>query len=545
MLGVGDSRPIYGKGGLNLANQTQESAHVGAATASLRVLANNAAANLVQPGIAWVIVLFLPPILIRTLDRPTYATWMLLLQIGTYVSMLNDSIRMCGRHFVGRSQGLGDRGYLISILSSGAAIITAASFVAALFGLLAFAEFPRIFRSVPAALIPQTTLALLIVCLAMAGGLPFSIISGAFEGYQRSVVPAVLSAGFRVAGAIGIAWAAYRRQGLVAMALWFGASNFLLRVAYVPAWRKWGTGRILRLSSIAFAQIREFLKFWGSLLANQFCYRLIGGLDLPIVAIFDFRNAAYYAVAVILSQILIVPCGAAIYSIQPVVSSVSARGTPGRLGEALIKLTRWSNAILALLTLPLLTGMSIVLRLWVGSNYATHSLSIAMLLVTAVFVRFQMLPYTLAATCAGRQHSTLIASAFEAITNFLFSLLLVRRFGAIGVGSGALIGAFVGVMVHFFVSIRLTNDAICVDRGRLIREGIMRPLLCAAAGFILVTGIQTQIHWAVYRGAVVALGTILVAAALFRWNFNAHERKEISRLVLGRFRMRGVEVESA
>ncbi|MGB9144395.1 MAG: oligosaccharide flippase family protein [Acidobacteriaceae bacterium] len=379
----------------------------------------------------------------------------------------------------------------------------------------------------------------------MAGGLPFSIISGAFEGYQRSVVPAVLSGVFRVGGAVGIAWAAYRHQGLVAMALWFGASNFLLRVAYVPAWRKWGTGRILRLSGIAFAQMREFLKFWGSLLANQFCYRLIGALDLPIVAIFDFRNAGYYAVAMILSQMLIVPCGAAIFSIQPVVSSVSARGTPERVGDAFVKLTRWSNAILALLTVPLLTGMSIVLRLWVGSNYAVHSLSIAMVLVTAVFVRFQMLPYSVAATCAGRQHRTLIGAACEAVANVLFSLLLVHRFGAIGVAFGGLIGAFVGIAVYFLVSMRLTSDAICIGRGRLIREGMLRPLVCAAAGFLLIEGIESQVHSLIYRAVVVALGTALVAAVLFRWNFNAHEREDISRLVRGRLRMRRVAVESA
>jgi O-antigen/teichoic acid export membrane protein len=533
------------KGELNLAYQIQENTHQGTASASLGLLAKNAVANLVQPGTAWIIVLFLPPILIRTLDRSTFATWMLLLQFGTYVLTVNDTIRICGRHFVGRSKGLGDRAYLSRILSSGTVILAAVSLVAAIFSLLAFAEFPHIFRDIPTALIPQATTALLIICLASAGGLPFSIFSGAFEGDLRSVVPAVMTAAFRFAGAIGIAWAAYRKQGLVAMALWFGASNFLLRVSFVPAWRRWGTGRFFRLSSVAFAQMREFLKFMGTVLANQFCGVLIGGLDLPIVAMFDFQNAAYYAVATTLSSIVAVPYAAAIGTIQPVVSSISARGTPERLGDTLVRVTRWSNAILVLITLPLLTSMSFLLRLWVGDKYSIHALPIGLALVTAVLLRELLRPYNLATLSAGCQQRTLISPAIESIVNVACSLLLVQRIGAIGVAFGTLIGAFVGIGVHFYVSMRLTSEFISIDRRRLIRDGMMRPLLCGSAGFLLIEGIESQVHLLVYQAVVVVLGTALVAAVLFRWNFSAHEREEISRLVLGRFRMFGVKVKAA
>jgi O-antigen/teichoic acid export membrane protein len=544
MLDTAEKGSIREKGELNLADQIQERAHLGAASASIGVLAKNTAANLVQPGTAWLIVLVLPPLLIRTMDRPTYATWMLLLQIGTYVLVLNDSIRLCARHFVGRARGLDDRAYLTRILSSGTLVLAAAGLIAALLSLLFYAEFPHLFRSIPAALIPQATVALLVLCWTAAGGLPFSILSGAFEGYQKSVIPAVLSGVFRIVGAIGIAWAAYHRQGLVAMALWFGASNLLLRVSFVPAWKKWGTGRLLRLSSVAFSAMREFLKFWGLLLASQLSGVLITGMDLPIVTAFDFRNAAYYAIASTLASMIMTPYTAMIAAVQPVASSMSARGTPERLGDAVVKLTRWSGAILVLMALPLLSGMSIFLRIWVGSNYAVHTLPIGMVLVTSVIVREHLRPYTVTVLCAGRQARTLVAFFVESIVNVIFSLLLVHRIGAIGVAFGTLIGAFAGVGMHFLVSMRLTSDVVHIDRGRLVWEGMMRPLVCGAVGYLLIMEIETQVSSPAYRFIVIALVTAAVAVVLFRWNFKSHEREEISRLVLRRFRAPAPGVES-
>jgi O-antigen/teichoic acid export membrane protein len=118
-----------------------------------------------------------------------------------------------------------------------------------------------------------------------------------------------------------------------------------------------------------------------------------------------------------------------------------------------------------------------LLRIWVGVTYASHALIYLEVLVAANIVRQLAYPYALMVVGLGKQRFATVSPVLEAIVNLTVSILLARRYGAIGVAAGTLIGAFAGVIAHFVVSMPRTQAAIAVQRLRLIREGVARPLL--------------------------------------------------------------------
>jgi O-antigen/teichoic acid export membrane protein len=314
------------------------------------------------------------------------------------------------------------------------------------------------------------------------------------------------------------------------MAVWVGLGNILQCLMYAVSWSGAGKCDLLHHSYLDRKMARDFLVFCSALMVSQFSSLLVTGMDIPIVAGFDFRSAAYYGVAATLSCVLIVPHGAVIHTLMPVAAGMSARDDPQRLGAVLLKTTCYATALLCLITLPLLLLMPLFLRVWVGEDYATHTLLLAVILVAAQFIRLTMLPYATIGFAAGQLSRMLVSPIAEGVVNLLCSLALVQVIGARGVALGTLIGAVVGVWLHFAVSLRRT-DCVVVSRTQLLWQGILKPVACAVP---LLLGAALVSHQTSSSLLQVLLGGCadLALLALF-WNliFDADGREQLRGLL--------------
>ncbi len=496
-----------------------------ARSAFLRVLARNAIANLSQSGAAWLILLFLPPLLVRVLDRQTYATWMLLLQLGAYITLIDTGVQAAVARFVARAEGLGDQDYMGNFLSSAGAVLGIAGVLAAAAVLLLTWQLPNLFRSIPGPILSDARRALIILGWSLAAALPFSTLAGFFRGFLRNEVLALSVVGGKFLGAAGIAWAAYHHQGLAAMAAWSAAGTLAAPAAYLVVWRRSGRTALIALKRITFHAAREFVVFCSAMMVAQFATLLITGLDMPIVVVFDFHAAAYYAVATTISNMLIAPQGAILNVMLPVAANLSAQNSPERMGMALRKITRYATAILILLALPLLFGMSAFLLIWVGGAYALHAAPLAELLVVAQCIRLTMQPYAIVGLSVGQQQRMLISPFVEGVINLICSIVLVRQLGAIGVALGTLIGAIFGIVLHFFNSMPRT-DAILVSRRALLFQDMGRPILLALPIILLLSIARFCGLREIPYLALVGVGNIAVAFTFFSCLLKKQEREE-------------------
>lgn len=123
-------------------------------TTVFAIVAKNAVANLAKMSASWLVVLFLPPLLVRVLDKPTYATWVLVLQIGTYVGIFDGGIQSAIGRFVARADGLQDDRYMRQTLSSAGLIMLIAGIATALLTALVSWQLDHLFHGIPSSIGP-------------------------------------------------------------------------------------------------------------------------------------------------------------------------------------------------------------------------------------------------------------------------------------------------------------------------------------------------------------------------------------------------------
>ena len=254
---------------------------------------------------------------------------------------------------------------------------------------------------------------------------------------------------------------------------------------------------------------------------------------------YDFSQTAFYSIGTLPTNFAISIMVAALAPLLPTASALSVHHSPLQMGRVLSRITRYASIILIGSGLPLLVVGYWILRLWVGQNYAVHTLPYLRILVLANILRNMCMPYASMLVATDSQHVALASVITEAITNIAFSLYLVRHIGAIGVAYGTLIGSFVSVGMHFAISMHYTNSKLTISRARLLLTGLVRPLLIAVPSLLLVRlwwstaapsfGLATWILW--------PLSTLLLAWFV---GLNHGERTSLVATIGRRLKLRSI-----
>ncbi|MGB7190598.1 MAG: oligosaccharide flippase family protein [Acidobacteriaceae bacterium] len=481
-------------------------------------LAKNAFANLMRLGASWLVVLLVPPVLVRSLTHSEYSTWMLVLQLTAYSTIFDSSLQMSVSRFVARAFWAEDWELLGETMSSITLLFFITSAVV-LGGIVVVAlVMGRFFHSIPTPLLGEAKLALVIVGGALAIVFPASSMAGLSLGIEKNQVNAIAGSVSKLAGAAGTIWAAFHHQGLVRMAMWVALGFFLQPAIYLFATVRQGLWEFFSVRLVRVQRAWEFIGFCSAAMVSQVGTLLITGLDIPIVAAWDFSSTGYYAIAAMVGSMLTVPYGAVLSTLIPVLSSRTAGESPESMGRVLFRTTRLSMALLLWIAIPLMIGMPLFLRLWVGADYAMHTLVLGEILVAAQLVRLTLLPYGIIGFSAGEQKKMLVSPGVEAIVNVALSILLVRPMGATGVAVGTLIGAFVGIGLHFWNSMAYTRSMAFRKRD-LLFQGILQPVawalpVAAVCATLFPIAASTAPRLLLLAASVVALAVIFWKAVL-------------------------------
>jgi O-antigen/teichoic acid export membrane protein len=151
-----------------------------------------------------------------------------------------------------------------------------------------------------------------------------------------------------------------------------------------------------------------------------------------------------------------------------------------------VKATRYCALLICLTALPLLLGGYPILRLWVGQDYARHSVVFLEILIVGNAIRLLGYPYALVVVATAKQHLATLSGVIEAAVNVAVSVYLVRRIGAAGVAIGTFVGAFVGLGVHLALSMVRTRATILLSRLTFVLQGLLRPLSCIVPSVLML-----------------------------------------------------------
>jgi O-antigen/teichoic acid export membrane protein len=430
--------------------------------------------------------LVLPPFLVHRLSAAEYSAWVLILQLSTYVNLLDFGLQTAIGKFVAEHDAAGDRESSHLLVSTSFTLLAGAALIAAA-GILVLAQrVPQLFHQMPPALVPEVRLGVIVLGLSTAFALPFNAFASVFNGLQQYTFPTLVAIISRFGSATALIVVLLLHGGLVQMACVLSVSTVGSGVAQFLGWRSYARKRV---DFTFFLYRRDFAlrlaKYGGVLSVWTVAMLLVSGLDNVIVGHYDFKNTGFYNIASSVTNVMLALITSVFGPMVPALSSMQAGSTPARLGELCIRITRYCNLLTWPLGLLLVFGAYPLLSLWVGGSYAAGSATYARILVMGNVVRQFGYGYTLAVVATGKQYLATAAAIAEATVNISLSIWLVQRFGAVGVAVGTLAGAFISVGMHLAFSMHWTQSTILIQRRRFLLDGLLRPMLCVLPSALL------------------------------------------------------------
>jgi O-antigen/teichoic acid export membrane protein len=501
------------------------------------IVSRNIAASLARVVAVALIALVLPAYLTHHLPVATYAAWVLILQLGAYVSYLDLGIQTGISKFVAEYNARGDSVGAGRHASAGLALMVFAGTLGLACTLILAWQVPRLFREMPSNLYHDVRISVLLVGFSLSFGLICAVYSAVFLGLQRYWIPMTISIVNRASFAAIILAVVALHGNLAVMGMAVAFVNFATGLLQLVAWR--GKASHIRMSPRlvdlrVLAVVARYCSLQSVWTVAMLC---ITGLDVAIVGHFDYVQTAYYSIATLPTSFALSIIGAMMGPLMPASSAMSTHRSAAEMGDLLARITRYSTGMLLLTGLPLMVCGFPILRLWVGPTYAVHTLTYLRILVLANVIRNLCAPYATMIAATGRQGAATTAAILEAVVNLGSSIYLASRFGAIGVALGTVLGSCVGVTLHFAISMHFTQRTLGMSRLPLFLRGVLQPAVIAIPSLVLLPLWWSPFHMALSPGLVSVWG---VGTLAFAWlgGLSANERDDLLRFVKNRRTLR-------
>jgi O-antigen/teichoic acid export membrane protein len=476
---------------------------------SLNVILRSVLSNWTGYFIATIVVFFLSPFTVHRLGDTAYGVWTLIISLTGYFGILDFGIRSTVGRYVARYIALNDPDNVNRSVSSAFAMLAGSGLLAACGAAILTLVLDRF--QVDSALQRDARIALLIGGVNVALSMPLGVFSGVLVALDRfDILNGVNVAGWLIRAAL-IVFFLNAGKGLIAMAL------ITVSVAFAEYAAMWICARrlypALRVAPrwVTFAGCKELLTFsvyrliW--ILASQLIYytdSVVIGLWLNAAAITYFTIAASL---ITYGRNIVMRLTDAF---GPSATRLDAHGDAAGMQRLLVTGTKTS----LLVGLPLCVGYLFLggqfIELWMGSSYSTSAMLLAALTVAQLFGISQYIATTILTAMARHQILAWLALG-SGVANVLLSIVLVQRFGLMGVAWGTVIPEIIctGIIVPAF-----TLSVVRVPIGTYLVEGYLKPLIAAAPAAVLAWLLASAVRTPSWMLFVMEVAAVCAAFAV-------------------------------
>jgi O-antigen/teichoic acid export membrane protein len=496
-------------------------------------ISRNIVASLARVGAVSLVALVLPAYLTHRLPVTTYAAWVLILQLAAYVSYLDLGIQTAVAKFVAEYDARSDRAGAGRHASAGLTLMILAGMLGLVLTLVLAWQVPRLFSTMPANLYRDVRISVVLVGSSLSFGLVCAVYAAVFLGLQRYWIPMTISVINRASFAAIVLAVVALHGNLATMGMAVALVNVVTGLFQVIAWQKKASHIRLSPRLMDYRVLKTMARYCSMqsmLTAAMLC---ITGFDVTLVGHFDYLQTAYYSIATLPTSFALSIIGSMMGPLLPASSAISTQRSASEMGDLLVRITRYTTVGLLLTGLPLVVCGFPILRIWVGPAYAVHTLKYLRILVFANIIRNLCAPYATMITATGRQGAATASAVSEGLVNLSSSVYLASRYGAIGVALGTVLGSFVGLSLHFVMSMHFTQATLAISRSKLFLKGMLQPAIVALPSLMFLPFWWSSMHMSLSARLVIVWG---ISTLVFAWfgGLNKKERNDLIRLFRSR-----------
>jgi O-antigen/teichoic acid export membrane protein len=443
------------------------------------IAARNTAWNYVGFATNLATNLLMFPFVVARLGDAATGVWLLLSALTGYMGVLELGIVPSLTQTVASALARGERASVTRAAST-AQVVLAGVASLALAGLIPLTGPVTHALTVPASLEHEAHTALLIALVGFALRMPLATFQGILLGCQRQDRCNQLWVALGFAKFFGAALVLGLGYGLVALVTMEMVVHLLAGVLQV----RWVRGVLpeLRLSwRLANGDdARRLLSFGGAVLMVSLCSLLIEQTDRVVVAAFlPVAEVTHYAAAWKLYMLAFALTTTVVQAIAPIAAQFHGRRDVEGLRVLCLRWTKYALIVAWPLVASIGLAGGVLLRLWMGERFAGVLPVVQVLLLGFVVTAHNHAGYS--ALLGMRRIGALVPWYFvpQALLNLALTILLIPRFGIVGVALGTAIPAV--ALEPLFL--RFLFNALDIDWRAFVRVAVISTAIPAAAAF--------------------------------------------------------------
>jgi O-antigen/teichoic acid export membrane protein len=404
-----------------------------------RQIAQNVISNWLALAITTLVGFFISPFVVHHLGNLRYGVWVIIMSLVSYMTLLDLGLRGAVTRFVSKGSARSNHDESSQAVSGALWIRLWISLAIIFAGVVVAAGFNHVFK-IPLELQNTARIAVLITAVTVSVNLWCGVFGGVLVALHRYDLTSTVSVGQTCARAAGIIWLLRTGHGILSLAIWDlcisvaanSALTFLCFKIYPQLKVVFG-----RPDSTTLKRLWNY-SFYAFLInvAVQVTYYT----DNVVVGAFLSPAAVtLYAIGGILIGYVRQIVSSMTTTFTPLASTFEAEGSHHNLRRLLIHGTRAALLVSLPIEAALFFRGHTFIRLWMGAQYAEPSGTVMQILLLSVV--FSSANVTSGGIVYGMEKHKRIAlwAMAEGASNFILSVILVRRIGIYGVAWGSAI----------------------------------------------------------------------------------------------------------
>lgn len=382
---------------------------------------------------------FLTPFVVRSLGDTTYGAWVLLASLTGYLSLLDLGVRGAVTRYVSRFHTFSQHEEAGRTASAALLTFSVAGLLAIAISVVVAIFVVPTFKIPTHLLTPARTVVVLggvTIACSLIGG----VFGGILVGLQRFAYTNGIEIGNEGLRVLCIFLALRTGRGIVTLAciqltfsLTRALTSFLLSRHLYPQ-------LTIRVSTADREHVWMVLSFGIFATLMHVSSEIILYTDSVVIGVFlPVSWITFFGIAANLTNYTRNLISGISQTISPMVSSIEAQGQRSRLEQVLLDGSRFATLVALPILLTFMLRGGTFIGLWIGHQYA--DLSGQILRILALSLWFAVGNQIIAATMLGTSKHRALVPAYlaEALLNLGLSILLIRRYGIIGVAWGTTI----------------------------------------------------------------------------------------------------------